>query len=81
MNQSHRRLMDLLAGWAQYVSRCIEDKSDGVLPEDYEREFDEIWELYQAVGKWEASDEDLTKMCDYCVRSSVLSIVKTGQAE
>lgn len=53
MKEAQRRLLDLLAGWGQYVDQCAEseDAHVGVTREAYERESAAIHELYQEVGR------------------------------
>ena len=58
MNQSHRRLLDLLAGWAAFVDKCAEHgDSFHVTKEEYERESELIYNLYQRVGSWNQPTE------------------------
>lgn len=53
MSQAHRRLMDLLAGWEQYVDKCADH--DAVAPAvtgaEYLAEGEEIRAIYQRVGQ------------------------------
>lgn len=55
---THRRLMDLLAGWAAYVERCAESEEPhpGVTRAEYEREAEIIHDLYQEIGAVEDVD-------------------------
>lgn len=48
----HRRLLDMLAGWMQYVDKCAEDEEPhpGVSSAEYEAEATAIHDLYQAAG-------------------------------
>lgn len=50
---NHRRLLDMLAGWQEYVLKCSEADAPAnpdPSPEEYMREFDEVFALYQACG-------------------------------
>lgn len=62
-------MLDMLAGWEQYVRKCAEsgETYSDVTREQYEREADAIHDLYQEVGRlWEnALDLDaLTFLAD-----------------
>jgi hypothetical protein len=53
MTDAHRRLLDLLAGWDQYVSKCADQAREADNRDDlrkYERESDAIGLLYQQLG-------------------------------
>ena len=52
MNDGQRRLLDMLAGWLEYVTKC-EDSGlphPGVAPGAYAAEADAISDLYQQAG-------------------------------
>jgi hypothetical protein len=55
---SRRRVMDMLAGWAQYLSRCVEseDVEDRTPRDEYRDEFDAVFDLYQRVGTSDTFD-------------------------
>lgn len=71
-----RRLLDLLAGWEQYVCRCAEGDifTGRVAKPEYETEFRSIGELYQRVGLIEnfTNDDYLTAM------QEIGNILRTG---
>jgi hypothetical protein len=76
---AHRRLMDLLAGWHQYVLRCSEAEDPPApepYPETYLAEFDRIHDLYQEVGR--ASCPTEATLRDFLDR--VIGMVFTGTA-
>ncbi len=52
---AHRRLLDLLAGWDHYVTKCAESDTGhhGVTAAQYEAEGEAIGELYQQAGRLE----------------------------
>lgn len=58
-NQDQRRLLDLLAGWHDYVRKCAESETPhvGVTREEYLAEADKILDLYQKVGRNESFDD------------------------
>ena len=54
MSDAQRRLMDLLAGWAQYAWKCAEAEEETTPPRSvYEAEASAIDDLYQQVGRIE----------------------------
>ena len=65
MSNRQRRLLDMLAGWSQYVAKCADcckehpENHTNVTYEQYEHEVDVVMELYQQVGsKEEFTDDD-----------------------
>ncbi len=64
-SDAHRRLMDLLAGWSLYTHGCAESSKKrphpGVTTEQYERESVAIEALYQLVGSWDGTEEELNR--------------------
>lgn len=58
--QTCRRVLDLLAGWADHVEGCAESVEDhpGVTREQYRQEADAILDLYSRVLTLEGADRD-----------------------
>jgi hypothetical protein len=54
MSAAHRRLLDLLAGWGQYVDDCIENAESTESRVSLEDESEAIHDLYQRAGSIES---------------------------
>lgn len=79
MSDAHRRLLDLLAGWSQYVYQCAESEEPlpGVTREQYEREAEVLHGLYQSVGARAAMT---TAEVEAWVRTNITTFLRLGAA-
>jgi len=74
-----RRLLDLLAGWTEYLDSCAnhEDPGNGVAQEIYATEEDAVSDLYQEAGRLVdsgAKGDDIT----HFIVSRVVPLVLDG---
>ncbi len=75
MGDQQRRLLDMLAGWDHYVTKCAEYDagSHNVTSAQYEAESEAIGELYQQAGQLETmSPSEVTEFLGKHVLSLLL---------
>ena len=78
---AHRRLLDMLAGWAEYVEQCAqhpEASPEGPAPEVYERESAWLHDAYQRAGAWEANGAELDRRAYAFVQGELVRFVTLG---
>lgn len=75
----HRRLLDLLAGWEQYLGQCAssEEAHPGVTKKDYDAERRAVAELYQKAGVLETMTS--SEVVDF-LGKHVLSVLLVGES-
>ncbi len=82
MTDPYRSLLDLLAGWAEYVDRCQDTSNnpchyqasgDDVPREAYSDECDAVHDLYQEAGR---SRDDSPEFVEWFMKERVMPLLR-----